>query len=194
MGPWKLKIFLPYSLHYRGQGHQLFVLQSLRYVNEPADPDCWAMYIHSRGRSGFYCVQLEGASLHHHSWLLPPQGQPLTAPALPTLNMSALKLEKSSILWVEIAVISLMIKNYIYINYNILFRNHDTRILITSPIRLSHCFTAKPLRCGEECALQKHLCIVWHLRISRHFIIIFQFNLKIGARKAQINVPVSLKC
>lgn len=31
-----------------------------------------------------------------------------------------------------------------------------------------------------------------HLRISRYFIIIFQFNLKIVAPKAQINVPVSL--
>ena len=39
LGPWKLRGILPHISHCRGQGPQLFVLQSLRCVNAPADPD-----------------------------------------------------------------------------------------------------------------------------------------------------------
>lgn len=39
LGPWKLRGILPHISHCRGQGPQLFVLQSLRCVDAPADPD-----------------------------------------------------------------------------------------------------------------------------------------------------------
>lgn len=53
LGPWKRRVFLPHSSHCRDHGPQLFVLQSLRCVNGPADPDFEVMYIHGPGRSMF---------------------------------------------------------------------------------------------------------------------------------------------